>query len=92
MIQQLPVCLCYSAEGNLEPKLEWLQHCLELDDAAVSNMVQELLALFCYNVDTDLLPTLHFCIDALGDEQESLTLVTSCLALFGYSLEKRLKL
>ena len=75
----------------MEPTLEWLQQRLRLDDAAVSEMIQKLPALFGCNVDTNLKPTLNFYIDALGDKREACALVIDRPNLFGYSLEKRLK-
>ena len=45
----------------------------------------------CYNVNTNLKPTLNFYIDALGDKQEVLALFIDHPNLLSCSLEKRLK-
>ena len=75
----------------MELKLEWLQQHLHLDDAALSNMIQQFPALFNCNAETNLRPTLDFYIDALGDTQGALALVVGQPNLFSLSLEKRLK-
>ena len=90
IIQRCPSIFSRTVE-NMEPKLEWLQQRFHLDDAALSNMIQKLPALFSCNVVTNLEPTLHFYINALGDKQEALALVMDRPNLFGLSLEKRLK-
>ena len=46
--------MAYSVEESLEPKLEWLQQSLDLDDAAVGKMIQRLPALLGYNVNDNL--------------------------------------
>ena len=55
-------------------------------------MIQRLPSLFCYNIDSNLEPTLNFYIDALdGDENKAISFVTKNPSSFGRSLEKRLK-
>ena len=48
-------------------------------------------ALFSYNIDTNIEPTINFYIDALGDESKALAFVTRDPSSLSRSLEKRLK-
>ena len=91
MIQKLPTILAYSIPNNMEPTLDWLQERLSLTDDELSKIIQTQPALFGYNIPNNLEPTLNFYIDALGDENEALALVTGDPHSFTYSLEKRLK-
>ena len=86
-----PSILGNSISDNMEPKLDWLQQHLSLTDEEVSNMIQKQPALFGYNIPNNLEPTLDFYIDALGDENEALALVTRNPSALSRSLEKRLK-
>merc|ERR1719291_911291 len=90
MIKRRPSLFGHTVE-NIELKLGWLQHRLDLDDAAVSKLVQQCPPLLGCNVHTNLEPTLNFYIDALGEEGEALALVVRDPRLFSLSLEKRLK-
>ena len=69
---------------NIEPKLKWLQQQIDLNDAALSNITRQHPSFFAHNVNTNLKPTLHFYINALGGKQEALTLVTDRSNLFSY--------
>merc|ERR1719221_1137059 len=91
MVQRFPNILGYSVEDNIEPKIDWLQKRLSLNDSELSILLQKLPSLLGYNVDTNIEPTLNFYIDALGDEDQALDLVIRMPALIGYSLENRLK-
>ena len=127
LIRRLPHILSYSITDNMEPKLDWLQERLQLDETALSNviflnpstlscstdvledklmwiqqrlyltdeelskMIQQYPALLGCNIDSNLEPTLDFYIDALGDENQALALVTRNPSSFAYSLENRLK-
>ena len=54
-------------------------------------MIQRLPSLFCYNIDSNLEPTLNFYIDALGEESTAISFVTKNPSSLRMSLEKRLK-
>ena len=90
MIKRFPTLFGYTVD-NMEAKLGWLQQRLHLEDAAVSKLVQQHPAIFGYNVQTNLEPTLNFYIDALGKEGKILAMVAKDPSLFSFSLEKRLK-
>ena len=48
-------------------------------------------ALFSYNIETNIEPTINFYIDALRDESKALAFVIRDPSLLSRSLEKRLK-
>merc|ERR1719291_217501 len=91
MIRRYPNIFGLSIGDNTEPKLDWLQKRLSLNDSELSNFVQKLPSLLNFNVDTNIEPTLNFYIEALGDEDQALNLVRRQPALISLSLENRLK-
>merc|ERR1719291_291553 len=91
MIRRYPNIFGLSIGDNIEPKLDWLQKRLSLNDSELSNFVQKFPSLLNFNVDTNIEPTLNFYIDALGDEDQALNLVIRRPALISLSLENRLK-
>ena len=87
----MPQLLSYNVDTNLEPTLNWLQQRLDLDDAALSKMIQRLPSLLGCNVDANLEPTLIFFIEAMESETDALALVNRDPSLFTRSLTKRLE-
>ena len=60
MIQRLPQFLNLNVDTNIEPTIDWIQQCLDLNDAALSKMIQRLPSLLSYNVETNIEPTLNW--------------------------------
>ena len=66
MVLQKPQLLGLSVEGNLEPKLHWLQTRLDLDDLGLRKTVLAFPALLTYSIEGNMEPKLGFCEEELG--------------------------
>ena len=56
----VPSILTFSIDKNLEPKLEWLQQRLDLDDAAAGKMIRRVPNIFTCGIDKNLEPKLEW--------------------------------
>ena len=85
-----PQLLGYSVEANMEPKLDWLQTRLDLDEAQLRKMVLTLPALLSYSVETNMAPKLAYLERETGLSRSELRdRVLRFPQFMSYSLEKR---
>ena len=92
MIQRVPTLFSCSIDTNFEPKLDWLQERLHLDDVALSKMIQLLPTLFSCSIDTNLEPKLDWLQQRLDlDDEAARKMVTQFPPLFGYNVDSNLE-
>eukprot|EP00547_Thalassionema_nitzschioides_P005157 CAMPEP_0194215926 /NCGR_PEP_ID=MMETSP0156-20130528/18058_1 /TAXON_ID=33649 /ORGANISM="Thalassionema nitzschioides, Strain L26-B" /LENGTH=119 /DNA_ID=CAMNT_0038944571 /DNA_START=769 /DNA_END=1128 /DNA_ORIENTATION=- len=76
----------------MEPKLKWLQRRLFWENNnELSNIIQKMPTLLGCSVQSNLEPTLDFCIEAIGIDKNVIEIIEQHPSILGYSLEKRLK-
>jgi mTERF domain-containing protein len=87
LISKAPSILALSIPDNLEPKLNWLQQRLDLNDAQVSKIVRRLPTIIQYSIPNKLEPTLKWLQQQLSlDGDELAKLVESQPPLLGCSI------
>ena len=85
-----PQVLGYSVEDNMEPKLEWLQSRLDLDDAGLRKILLTLPALLGYSIEDNMEPKLAYLEREIGLSRSELRdWVVKNPTLLGYSLANR---
>ncbi len=85
-----PPLLSFSVEDNMEPKLDWLQQRLDLDDVQLRKMVLTLPGLLVYSVEDNLEPKLAYLEREIGLSRPELREhVLRIPAILAYSLDKR---
>jgi len=75
MSQRQPQVLKLSITNNMEPKLEWLQKRLHLDDNSLSKMIQRLPPILGMSIPDNLEPKLDWMQDSLSVTDEQLSIM-----------------
>ena len=86
MVMRFPSVLGYN-KASVEPKLDWLQKRLDLDEAQLKKVVLMLPSLFNYSVEDNLAPKLDFLAREIGLSRAELRdWVVKVSSLLGRSL------
>merc|ERR1719287_105118 len=92
MMRRWPNLCAYSVEDNLEPKLDWLQQRLHLDDAEMSKMIRIQPSLLGCSVEDSLEPKLEWLQQHLSLDDAALSnMIQQFPVLFSCNAETNLR-
>jgi hypothetical protein len=92
LITKAPSILGMSIPENIEPKMDWLQQRLHLNDAQVSKIVRRITTIFNYSITDKMEPTLKWLQGRLSLDGDELTkLILSQPSMLGCSISTNLE-